>query len=51
MKIKRDDKFQKNEKILKNRFNFEKTIKRKNIAFQKSKKKCRNKIKRLNKKL
>ena len=38
MKTKRDDDFQKNKKILKNRFDFEKQLK-KNIAFCKSKKK------------
>ena len=38
MKIERDDEFQKNEKKLKNRFDFEKTMKKK-IAFQKLKKK------------
>ena len=32
MKIKRDDEFQKNEKMLKNQFDFEKTMKKK-IAF------------------
>ena len=39
IKIERDDEFQKNEKMLKNRFNFEKTMKKKNITFQKSIKK------------
>ena len=49
MKIERDDEFQKNEKMLKNRFDFENRWKKKKmLRFKNWKKKCRNKIKHLN---
>ena len=53
IKIEHDDEFQKNEKMLKNRFDLEKTMKKRKkiLRFKNRKKKCRSKIKHLNKTL